>query len=800
MSTSAAVPPPTTDSSMPSSAAPPLANGSSQLHPELQRPAQPVRDHVFVQCTERERRFRTLERKTLSTDDGLNAFRRQGDAISSSLTIITLSSPSLRNNSSLPRPPRWPRCSLECATRSWSRTRRCPTARWSTRAKGKDSFFFLFSFCPNLNLALRLSLTSHHLSPLFLSRAFSPTKLNSTNSFLEMTGYTAEEVLGHNCRFLQGEGTDPKEVAVIREAVRRGEGCSVRLLNYRRDGTPFWNLLTMTPIKTEDGRVSKYVGVQVDVTSRTEGAAFADAAGVPLLVKYDQRLRDGVAAVAVEDVTRAVEEAEEGGEGKPAAERGPAAVGRGTKSFPRVALDLATTVERVQQNFCISDPGLPGCPIVFASDGFLELTGYGRYEVLGRNCRFLQGPATDKETVAELRAAVAGRRECVVRILNYKKDGTPFWNMLTLAAMRDSAGEARFLIGVQVDVTAAPAPAEAEAAAAASAAAAAGGEIVVPPVPAIPQARLSAAAAQVATAAAAQLAAGWGAVDPWAAVSAGVLKAAPHAGAAGAAAAEALAAAAAAAPGGNLSLACFRRVRQLGTGDVGLVDLVELVPPKGSEAKAAVEAAKAAEGARTAAAAEAAAAATSSSGRTSADVPEAPSTPPAGASASSSGAAAPARSSSSSSSAAAAAAALPAPPPQPQRRLRFAMKTLDKAEMLERNKVMRVLTEARVLTAADHPFVARLCATLSTPTHLHFVLEHCGGGELYALLCKQPEKRFSENAARFYGEKFFFLFLLSRGFSPKGKKTHFFSCRFSSSNPRKTSQRPRSSSPCSTST
>lgn len=64
-------------------------------------------------------------------------------------------------------------------------------------------------------------------------------------------------------RFLQGEGTDPKEVAIIRDAVKKGEGCSVRLLNYKRDGTPFWNLLTMTPIKTEDGKVSKFVGVQV---------------------------------------------------------------------------------------------------------------------------------------------------------------------------------------------------------------------------------------------------------------------------------------------------------------------------------------------------------------------------------------------------------------------------------------------------------------------------------------------------------------------------------------------------------
>ena len=64
-------------------------------------------------------------------------------------------------------------------------------------------------------------------------------------------------------RFLQGEGTDPKEVATIRNAVRNGEPVSVRLLNYMRDGTPFWNLLTMTPIKTEDGKVSKFVGVQV---------------------------------------------------------------------------------------------------------------------------------------------------------------------------------------------------------------------------------------------------------------------------------------------------------------------------------------------------------------------------------------------------------------------------------------------------------------------------------------------------------------------------------------------------------
>jgi PAS domain-containing protein len=58
----------------------------------------------------------------------------------------------------------------------------------------------------------------------------------------------------------------------------------------------------------------------------------------------------------------------------------------------RSGLDLGTTLERIQQNFVISDPSLPDTPIVFASDDFLALTGYTREEVLGCNCRFLQGP------------------------------------------------------------------------------------------------------------------------------------------------------------------------------------------------------------------------------------------------------------------------------------------------------------------------------------------------------------------------------------------------------------------------
>ena len=72
------------------------------------------------------------------------------------------------------------------------------------------------------------------------------------------------------------------------------------------------------------------------------------------------------------------------------------------------------------------------------------------------------------------------------------------------------------------------------------------------------------------------------------------------------------------------------------------------------------------------------------------------------------------------------------------------MKTLDKHEMQERNKVQRVLTEAQVLSVVDHPFLPTLYCTLQTDTHLHFVMEFCDGGELYGLLNSQPKKRLKE--------------------------------------------------------
>ena len=86
--------------------------------------------------------------------------------------------------------------------------------------------------------------------------------------FERMTGYASEECLGRNCRFLQGEETDPGAVARVREAIRAGEPCVVELVNRRKDGNPFWNQLSISPIRDEAGRLTHFVGVLADVTER----------------------------------------------------------------------------------------------------------------------------------------------------------------------------------------------------------------------------------------------------------------------------------------------------------------------------------------------------------------------------------------------------------------------------------------------------------------------------------------------------------------------------------------------------
>ncbi len=102
---------------------------------------------------------------------------------------------------------------------------------------------------------------------------------------------------------------------------------------------------------------------------------------------------------------------------------------------------------------CLCDPHGEDMPIVFANRAFRRLTGYSEAEVLGRNCRFLQGPRTDPAPIARIRHAIANEDVVVVELLNYRKNGTTFWNALHLGPIYNEAGKLVYFFGSQWDVS-----------------------------------------------------------------------------------------------------------------------------------------------------------------------------------------------------------------------------------------------------------------------------------------------------------------------------------------------------------
>lgn len=101
----------------------------------------------------------------------------------------------------------------------------------------------------------------------------------------------------------------------------------------------------------------------------------------------------------------------------------------------------------------VTDPRLPDNPIIACNQAFIELTGYSRGDIIGRNCRFLSGKDTDVKATEAVVTAIVERRPVVVEILNYKKDGTPFQNAVMVTPVMDEKGRLRYFLGVQVDVT-----------------------------------------------------------------------------------------------------------------------------------------------------------------------------------------------------------------------------------------------------------------------------------------------------------------------------------------------------------
>jgi PAS domain S-box-containing protein len=114
---------------------------------------------------------------------------------------------------------------------------------------------------------------------------------------------------------------------------------------------------------------------------------------------------------------------------------------------------FAAAFKATRMPMLITDPQQPDNPIIFCNQAFATLTGYGVDELVGRNCRLLQGPETDRQAIHALREAIAAERDIAIDILNYRKDGSSFWNALFVSPVRDAAGDVIYFFASQLDFT-----------------------------------------------------------------------------------------------------------------------------------------------------------------------------------------------------------------------------------------------------------------------------------------------------------------------------------------------------------
>nr|AML77605.1 putative LOV domain-containing protein [Equisetum hyemale] len=311
----------------------------------------------------------------------------------------------------------------------------------------------------------------------------------ASRGFLEATGYHAEEVLGRNFQLLEGPRTCRQGLLRIREAVREEKPCLVPLLGYAKSGLSFWSLLHIAPVfSNQDGGVLHFVIVQTPLASTYHtssssssttkplsgvslGASVATSSGELYNRRKYQSHNSSLPSNWEEEETCKIEDTDKQnsimamcsilcklvksskGKGSGVAVTRCTADTAFSGGERMLCSSLTLALTRIQQSFVLANPDLPDMPIVYASDAFLHLTGYSRNDVVGRNCRFLQGPGSDPLVVQQIRDCIKAEQCCSLRILNYRKDGTPFLNLLHVAPVRNATGRVAFYVGVQLDVT-----------------------------------------------------------------------------------------------------------------------------------------------------------------------------------------------------------------------------------------------------------------------------------------------------------------------------------------------------------
>lgn len=121
--------------------------------------------------------------------------------------------------------------------------------------------------------------------------------------------------------------------------------------------------------------------------------------------------------------------------------------------YNQLAIQWEFIISKIKSSVTVVDATLPDFPLMYVNEYFTQLTGYSAEESIGQNCRFLQGPDTDPETVQKIREALEKKQSIKTEILNYTKRGQKFWNELNIDPIFDDSGECLFFVGIQYDIS-----------------------------------------------------------------------------------------------------------------------------------------------------------------------------------------------------------------------------------------------------------------------------------------------------------------------------------------------------------
>ena len=213
----------------------------------------------------------------------------------------------------------------------------------------------------------------------------------ANDHFCEVSGYSRDELLGQNHRIVKSDRHPPEFYADLWRTISSGRTWQGLVCNRRKDGRLYWVLSTISPYLDDNGVPERYVSLRTEVTELK-------------LLQEQMRLRDRV-------------------------------------------------LEETVNGIAIADAKSDDFPLIYVNRAFEKITGYSRDEVLGRNCRFLQGDDTGQPALDELRRAIIGGKSVSVVLRNYRKDGAAFWNELNLSPIFDDRGELSHYVGIQRDIS-----------------------------------------------------------------------------------------------------------------------------------------------------------------------------------------------------------------------------------------------------------------------------------------------------------------------------------------------------------